>query len=398
MIKKVLRFSFKICLSFLLLLFCIFSVFYLLCPIYKFPQPGKFEGHRIYNPYEDMNPSQWKKANFQIQSRVWLGITNGRKNSSENIYAKYRLLGYDVVGISDYMKINRYGEGKQGYVPEYEHGYNIRKTHQVCIGTKKVFWIDYPLLQNLNHKQNIINRLRHDNELIFLAHPLFRHGYIPEDMKYLTNYDGIEVLNNQRVSIRHWDAALSAGHYVTIIGDDDGHDLTIPDEVGRRCTFINTGTANHDDIIAALKKGNAFGADINYVPGESYEVKIDRHKNLPVLSQIKMIGDTLVVAADKPASFRFIGQDGQIRKTESKSYSASYTLLPDDTYIRSEISFADGTTYYLNPVARYNDRIPTDQPKAVIDKTKTNIFRIIYLIIVISLVTLIFFRYTGRKK
>jgi hypothetical protein len=352
----------------------------------------------IYNPYIDMNPSQWKKANFQIQSRVWWGITNGRKNSSENIYAKYQMLGYNVIGISDYMKINKYGEGKQGYVPVYEHGYNIRKTHQVCIGTKKVFWKDFPLLQNLNNKQYIIDRLRNDNALIFLAHPLFGHGYSTEDMKYLTNYDGIEVLNNQRVSIRHWDAALSAGHYVTIIGDDDGHDLTITDEVGSKCTFINAVTANSDDILAALKNGNAFGADIHYVSGESFEIKADRHKNLPVLSQVKMIGDTLVVTADKLAYFRFIGQEGQIRKTESKSFSASYTLLPEDTYIRTEVSFPDGTIYYLNPVARYNDRIPTDQPKAVIDKTKTNIFRIIYLIIVISLVALIFFRYTGRKK
>jgi hypothetical protein len=365
--------------------------------VYTFPKPARFAGDKIYNPYEDCNPADWKKANFQVQSRVWFGITNGRKNTSERIYEIYRMLGYNVIGISDYMKINRYGQGKEGFVPEYEHGYNIRKTHQVCIGSEKVLSMDFPILQNLNQKQLILNRLRKKNKLVYLAHPLFGPGYSLADMRFLTNYDGVEVLNSQRVSFQHWDAALSAGHYVTILGDDDAHDLTNPDEVGRKCTIINSKTTQTEDIIAALKKGNSFGADISWTPKETYEQKKEKHESLPVLKSVKVVDDELFVETDKPATFRFIGQDGMIRKTVKDILSADYRILPDDTYVRTELTFRDGTTYYLNPVVRYTGSFPINSAEATIDKTLTFLFRTIYLILLIVIGAVVYIRHTRKK-
>jgi hypothetical protein len=398
MILKILRFIGRLLLFFVLAVFLVVVVMYLRCPVYRFPQPHLFTGQQIYNPYQGMDPSHWRKANFQVQSYAWCGLTDGRKNSNEQIHDIYSLLGYDVIGISDYMKINRYGHEKPSYVPVYEHGYSIKKVHQVLIGAGRVLWRDYPLYQNIDYKQDIINHLRKDNQLIFLAHPLLRHGYSLRDMHYLTNYDGIEVLNNARLSIHHWDEALSAGHFATILGDDDGHDLSNPDEAGRRCTIINAPAVTAADIIDALKRGNAFGADVAWIPGESYASKKIKHDDLPVVTAVDVVHDTLQVAVDRPAVFRFIGQGGVLRKTDTAITRALYAIQPADTYVRTEIAFPNGTVYYLNPVIRYNGVFPIEQPAAVIDKGLTLLFRIIYVIVAAGVLSWLYLRYFRRRR
>ena len=80
--------------------------FYLMAPIYEFSGPIKFSGDKLYNPYAEMDSTHWKKYNFQVQSKAWLGITDGRKNSNEMIDSVYNALGFDHVATSDYQKIN----------------------------------------------------------------------------------------------------------------------------------------------------------------------------------------------------------------------------------------------------------------------------------------------------
>ena len=117
-----------------------------------------------------MDSNAWVKANFQIQSYAWKGITSGRMNTNQRIDSIYKLLDYDVIATSDYMKINCYKEDLDAYIPVYEHGYGIFKNHQVCIGAKKVNWVDFFFYQTLNHKQQILNKIRGNNELVFIAH------------------------------------------------------------------------------------------------------------------------------------------------------------------------------------------------------------------------------------
>jgi len=162
----------------ILLLIVIFFVIYAIAPVYKFSDAKVFSGDKIHNPYQNMDSTHWKKGNFQVQSRAWLGITNGRNNSNEAIQIVYKQLGYDIIVTSDYMKINDFGEGNNWHIPTYEHGYSVRKVHQVCIGSRKVDWIDYPFYQNISHKQHIINILRENNDIVCLAHPDLRDGYL----------------------------------------------------------------------------------------------------------------------------------------------------------------------------------------------------------------------------
>ncbi len=366
-------------LGFILLLLVGAVIFqYLTCPVYRFPEPKPFSGDLIFNPYKGMDSTVWRRANFQVQSHVWGGITDGRKNTNEIIDSIYRELDYDIIATSDYQKINYWGQEKKSYIPVYEHGYGIFKNHQVLLGSKKVNWADFPVYQNLNHKQHIINILRKNNELIYIAHPGLRGAYEPEDMKYLTGYEGLEVLNYVIVSKAHWDSALSAGHYVTIMGNDDSHDVSQPLEVGHRCTYINSPSLDGDSIMAALRTGRAFGADIFRTPDETIAEKAVKAKQIARLDYVQLAGDTLKVGVSKAAStFKFIGQDGVVKSETEGGSSASYVIRPEDTYIRTEIIFPDKNVFYLNPVIRFDGTTPSNPDLATIDWTRSWIFWIL---------------------
>jgi hypothetical protein len=361
------------------LIFFIAAAHHIISPVYKFRNNPPFSGNKIYNPYSGMDGNHWKKANFQIQSYAWKGITSGRGNTNEKIHALYESLGYDIIATSDYQKINRYKENEPSYIPVYEHGYGIKKNHQVLIGSQKVLWTDFPFFQTLSNKQHILNLLRNDNELVIIAHPKLRHGYAPDNMKHLGNYDGIEVLNNYRFSLEHWDAALSSGNFITIIGDDDAHDISNPDEIGHNCTFINSPSTDRKDILHALKKGNSFGAWIYRPDGESFEEKIKKSKDLPIIRNIDLKGnDTIIVSTDRPAKeFRFIGQDGEILKRIKGSESAFYIFKTNDSYVRTEIEFLNGTTYYLNAFCRTDGEFPNKNASPEIDIYQTWLLRIL---------------------
>lgn len=372
------------------ILLVLFFVLYAIAPVYKFNEPGAFSGENIYNPYRGMDSTHWRKGNFQIQSRVWMGLTNGRANSNEAIEVVYKQLGYDIIVTSDYMTINRFGEGKDAYIPTYEHGYSWRKVHQVCIGSEKVNWIDYPFYQNVNHKQHILNTLRKNNEIVCLAHPDLRDGYTPDDLKVLTNYDLMEVLNEARFSIKHWDAALSSGHKVFILANDDAHNVFDPTEVGRICTFINSGSLKKEELIGALKNGNAFGADIAMRKGADYVEKAEDHKKIAVLNKVDVVNDTLRVSVSEKASLiSFIGQNGTLLATVADTNTATYPIQASDTYVRTEISFKNGNKFYLNPVFRYSGNSPANPPLPKMDYVKTWVQRGIALIITIIIILII---------
>lgn len=378
------------------------AIKYFTCPVYDFTSSKPFSGNHFFNPYINIDSSNWRKANFQIQSYAWKGITSGRGNTNEKIYDLYKSLGYDIIATSDYQKINRYRENEPDYIPVYEHGYGIKKNHQVLLGAKKILWKDYPLFQTIHNKQHILNLLKKENELVYIAHPKLRHGYQPADMQILGNYDGIEVLNNYRTSLEHWDAALSAGNYVTILGNDDAHDITNPDEIGHHCTFIQSPTVNKADILAAMKSGNAFGAQIYRPNGEPFDTKINRTKILPIIKAVEISNDSLQISTDSIArEIRFIGQNGINLLTVNHTNHTFYKLRNNDTYIRTEIEFYSNNIYYLNPVCRTNDTFPSTKPAPEINKLKTTILRILGFASILLIILNYYFlrkRFCSRKR
>jgi hypothetical protein len=382
------------------LLFVVVSVvlyFYLSTPIYRFAEPVPFHGKYLHNPYQQIDSNYWRKYNFQVQSRVWAGITDGRLNSAQLIDSIYNLFEYDYVAISDYQLINPYNSQNQQYIPTYEHGINIPKVHQVCLGARKILWRDYFLFQTLNTKQHIINKLRPDCELIALAHPRLRDGYTLYDMKYLHNYDLIEVLNNYRVSVEHWDQALSFGHLVYILANDDAHNVLNSNEVNRRYTLIHSKSVHHDSIIQALGKGLAYGVDFYRVDDELMQLKIERSKHVPYLKLSKLFGDTLkIVVSESVNHIRFVGEQGIILSETDHVSDAQYVIKKQDAYVRVEIHCNNASVLYLNPVTRHENNIIEKQHAAEIDLFNTWLVR--SMIIVTLAIIILLYWYKWKKK
>lgn len=402
-LPKIFKWFLKWLLRFFGIILLIELVIYFLAPIYDFKEPEPFSGNQWYNPYHDIDTGNWHRANFHFHTKRWAGITAG-EGTEEESYRQFKRLGYTVSALSHYQHITEFQKDSPFYIPVYEHGFGVRKKHQILIGATEVLWLDYSLVQNVNHKQHIINLLRDDNEIVAIAHPDWEDGYSTGDMKYLSNYDLIEVLDNNWRSFPQWDAALSAGKPVYMLGDDDGHDIYDPYVVGRRCTFINSPARTGDDLIRNLKTGNAFGADIYMRENEPFEEKEILAGMIPKLTGISIHGDTLRVTADTVAmKFTFIGQGGKARKVQYLTDAGWYILQPEDTYIRTEIVYFSqyshpGTIFYLNPVFRYNGDPPVNRLTATVNYERTWIFRVMMFGSLAAGLWLIFWYRRNRKS
>ena len=351
-------------------------------PSYSFDEPKPFQGTYLHNPYENMNPDNWIQSNFHAHTRQYAGVTNGRVNTNEMIDSVYSLLGFDHIGISDYNKINYYDSVNPSFIPTYEHGYGVFKIHQLCIGAEKVRRLDYLAFQNLSMKQHTLNRLAKQTRLAIPAHPSFvKKGYLVEDMKYLSNYKLMEVLNGFRISTAHWDTALSNGHLVYLIANDDSHDATDVTDVAVRFTMINAPENTAEHLIQALENGNAIGVRFPRKSDESLEQKIKRMENeIPYMTDIVIKGDTLLISASKPfLEIKFVGQNGKELDVQQNGKTAKYVIRPEDNYVRCEIKFRGGTTFYLNPITRHESEEIVKQRLDKINYPKTIILWAIYI-------------------
>lgn len=382
MIKKILKALLYTILGFVALV-TLTSIF---VPSYSFDEPKPFQGNYLHNPYQDMNPDNWIQANFHAHTRQFGGLTNGRINTNEMVDSIYSVLGFDHVGLSDYNKINYYDSANPSYIPAYEHGYGIFKIHQLCIGAEKVRRLDFFAFQNLSMKQHTLNRLEKQTRLAVIAHPSFvRKGYLVDDMKYLSNYKLMEVLNGFRISAAHWDNALSNGHLVYLIGNDDSHDVTDITDIATRFTMINAPENKAESLLTSLENGNAVAVDFPIIYNETLEQKIKRiKKNLPYITQVELKSDTLSISASKPIyDIKFIGQEGNtLSQSKAKKKTVFYVIQPEDNYVRAELKFKDGTTLYLNPITRHESIDIVKQRLDHINYPKTIILWSIYLLVI----------------
>jgi hypothetical protein len=318
-----------------------------------------------------------------MHSHAWGGITNGSGNTSQEVWEVYRKLGYESIAISNYQFIDTLYSKEPYYLPVYEHGYGLFKSHQLVIGAKKVVWFDLPFGQNIHHKQYIINLLKKHAELISINHPAFFGGYKPEDFKYLTGYDLIEALNGYRNSIPFWDSALSAGRPSYLMADDDMHDISDPGEVSRRMIMVNALDNRRESIIHGLKTGCSYGIEMTMPGNESYEMKSERFTTIPVVKSVSVSGDSLHVNLDrKTLEIRFFGQGGKLLYRIAHTDRASYVLKAEDTYIRTVVLQStphdpEGLKLYLNPVYRTIDGKKPVIAAALPDHFSTWIYRII---------------------
>jgi len=369
----------NIFLYFLGFIFFVIGINYIFCPVYKFPKPEPFSGDIWFNPYQKLknNNKKWYKANFHAHSSLWLGLTYGKDNP-EDIFKKYSEMGYDLISISNYQLLKQYSDTDKNQIPVYEHGINFPKAHQIVFGAKSVLWKDYLIFQNNHHKQHIINKLQKKSGFVLIAHPRFNKSYSIKNMKKLTGYDAIEVLNHYGVSDKFWDTALSSGRISWVMGGDDTHDVEKSGQTGVCWTFINSRSKKEKDIIESLKKGYMIGVTGN------------QGKMHNKLKRAEIKNDSFIVECEKEFDeLRFIGQNGKLVSEEKNKKSASLKLKNDFKYIRTEIKTKDNV-FYLNPIFRTKKNNPQKQ-LSKINKTNTWLQRVFFVLFLSGIIYSLFF-------
>lgn len=362
-LKRILIWSVSVLLGILYL----FSFQYYGTEVFYKERNVPFRGESFYNPYKDFSAVSIK-SNFHTHSEGKLGLTSGHQKPEE-IFAHYKDAGYDRISLSDYGRIET-DKSDHEYIPVYEHGYNIQKTHQLVINSERVNWSEFSLFQNYHTKQHIINKLKQSGGLVALAHPGLMHGYTHDDMKYLKGYDFIEVLNNYYVSDKIWDTALSNGYPAWILAGDDCHDISKSNLSFVNWVRIGSKENSRKEVLDAIKRGCYYG------------YRNPDHEETNFLDSCIVQGDVINVFFRKIAGeISFISDNGNIKKVIDSAASASYSIVKDDSYVRIEAKTSDGTIY-LNPVIRFNGyQLNSNNGLASVNTSLTIMFRIIVLIV-----------------
>jgi hypothetical protein len=379
-LMRILRLVFLVMLS--VLIWMIVSQ-YLFCPQYRFKSGHPFTGQLFYNPYQYIkDDSKWIKSNLHTHTKSWEGLTNGQ-GTAEEVRKVYDSLDYGVLGISNYQVNNN----SLSSVPVYEHGYNLRKVHQLVVGNSRVTWLDYMFPQTRSNKQYLLTQLGAADNVIILAHPALRHAYSEEDLKLLSGYQCLEVLNPAKRSFAQWDAALSAGNVVFAVGNDDIHNIYNPIRLAKNCTWLYLPDGiNPAGIVAALKEGSGYAMKIGTIIGEGNEQRKERIKSkLPYLKYCKLLGDSLEVKFSNVATqIRFSGDGGEILSVKKAQDSWAYKIKPGNSYVRVSAFFPDGTEIYLNPVFRTNGEMHGECSSYSVNRSKSNLFCLAGVFILIA--------------
>ncbi len=338
----------KLIISIVLAVIFFISLIYIQTTVYTFPPPTPFSGDSLINPYQNIDNKIYK-CNFHAHSKAWKGITNGH-NSAQELTKAYKDKGYTVAGVSNYHCItDSVNSNSLVYIPIYEHGINIFKSHLLGIEPRKPSYFDYPLWQNTSQKQQIINDIRNNGGLVTIAHPKFMDGHTLEDMAQLTNYQFVEVLNHYRISDEYWDAALTAGRLVYGIGNDDTHDIN-NEPTFRMWTEVFADTPTKDGILDALVKG------------KSYMVHAFNGNCDLLLQRMETVGDTMgILRVNGPVTSievwgvshsllqeHIFDGTGSGVETEFHVPHSIYKKLP---YIRI-VAKSKNCAIYLNPIVR----------------------------------------------
>jgi len=161
----------------------------------------------------------------------------------------------------------------------------------------------------------ILEEARRNGAIISLNHPFDDH--CPWLWGYDLPYDVIEIQNSYyrehitRPTIDFWQERLLAGHRLPVVGGSDNHGIRFMETPASPCTFLYTFGNGKQDILKAVRNGNAFvscfsnGPEIglsvkDYIMGdvvpvaEADEITVEL-RALKAFDEIKVITDSGVI-------------------------------------------------------------------------------------------------------
>lgn len=354
-------------------------------PVYLFYSPQPFSGDAFYNPYTD-TAGEWLKANFHAHTGAYMGITPG-KGDPDEILKVYGDMGYDLIGLSNYMVVHHPAKPDARHVKVYEKGFNLKKHHFLVINAQDVVYRDYLLPHSIHQKQFILNALQHDSSIVCIPHPKIRTGFDPADFTLLQGNQLMEIASTYTHSPEHWMKALDSGVPLWVLGNDDTHNIRDTAITGRYYTQIRSTSHHAYAAVQALRKGN------------HYAVESRRGREYIHLKHQRIKQDTLLVAfQEKMDSLVFFtSANKRLLKVANASKAACY-IGDVASWCRVE-AHKGYSRVWLNPVVRTRDAsFPTRVPPPAMDLISTSLLWGYGFFLVFSLSLLIFPALRGGPK
>ena len=369
--------------------------------IYDFAPQAPFAGDDIFNPYADFDPTtEWKRTTLHTHTRV-SGPLNECDYTAKETWDKYLDYGYDIVGISNHNEITPHPDTKQD-IGIYEHGYNLRNFHKLAIGAERVMRFDalYPLLPSQAQYQ--LRNLAEECQVLQLNHPS-RSALL--DSACLTKIGGYDILELSGIDAylenKHWDWALSAGHYSFALLNDDLH---YPDRSSRfavRCSYLGAKECTTEEIIRTLKSGCFYSVRLPDYGNGNWEVKCEKSNDIPTITNIGVKGDTIYMKLSRSAEqIRVIGENHTLLARTAESDTISYRMRACDPYARIVASYPDSLIIMTNAFARYDKATmatPSDREFCKVNTLATILYNIA-VVAVIGILAVIYLRIVRRWR
>lgn len=350
--KKILLFSARLLstvfVAFLIVL-CIFSV----SPIYDFSTPAPFSGPDIYNPYSALDSvPDWKRANFHTHTRVD-NILNECPEYPDVVYDDYMRMGYDILTFSNHNQLTKHPCDSTLQVNVYEHGYSLFKFHKLVFNPSRMMLFDHLLPLFVSQKQWQYDYLSRNADFIVMNHPDRTLHTTRRSMQLLTGYRLMEADAGAGTDLKHWDEALSAGHYSHCLINDDCHDSGNHRKIARRCSWLQVESGRYEDLKPVLLSGCFYTTRIPDFGDGDWDVKYAENSRLPRVESVGLRVDTVFLKLSAPARIEAWGQDHTLlAQTEACSFERP--LGADEPYMHLTAYFDNGVVLYTNAFARYD--------------------------------------------
>ncbi len=176
--------------------------------------------------------------------------------------------------------------------------------------------------------QQVIGAINAQGGMALLAHPtlpLAGSGFANDTLRTLTGYRFVEVTNlDAQSALAFYDAALSRGTQVWLVGDDDAH--TLREVNATASVVVNADRLTAADVLANLRTGNFYvttGRGLTASsPGGAQISSITTHNR------------TITITIPEPSTVTWVQKGGAVLKTTEGVTSDTYTVRGDEQYVR----------------------------------------------------------------
>ncbi len=230
----------------------------------------------------------------------------------------------------------------------------------------------FSLVPSIHSKQHrIFDEVKKDKNFVLTD---LHRCYKTRDFQALDGYSLMNVFSSQGDAVDCWDMALSSGRRACVVAYGD-------DAKMKRSMFVFLDKEDEDKAFEAMKTGNAYAL-----------VRPNVVDDIPYLLGVDLRDDTIEVRLSRQAEeICFIGQNGVICQRDSCVSATRYIFRPSDSYIRTEVRFADGSTMYLNAIVRHQYALFFDQLRVAEIGGRTWLMRIAFIIAIFCLIKIFFF-------